>query len=79
MANAMGEGKFRPPQLRNCLTDFDETRTITTPETTHHAKFHFDSITSVVSANAQFATVQFLFCLPFFFWSLSHAQVAPVD
>ena len=33
-------------------------------ETTHHAKFHFDPTTWVVSANSQFASVRFL-CLFF--------------
>jgi len=28
MANAVGKGEFRPPHLQNCLTDFDETRTL---------------------------------------------------
>jgi len=30
------------------------------PKTTHHAKFHFDPTTWVVSANTQFASVGFL-------------------
>jgi len=28
IAKLMGNGKFRPPQLRNRLTDFDEIRTL---------------------------------------------------
>jgi len=62
MAKSMGMGKFRPtPQIRNRLTDVDEIRTLEhPPKTTHHAKFHFDPTTWVVSANTQFATVRFL-------------------
>jgi len=57
----MGMGKFRPPQPRNRLTDFDEIRILELPsKTTHHAKFHFDPTTWVVSANTPFATVGFL-------------------
>ena len=49
-------------------------------QTTHHAKFHFDPTTWVVSANTQFATVRFL-SLSFFLFlvSSSREQVAPVD
>ena len=40
----------------------------------HHAKFHFDPTTWMVTANTQFAIVGFL-SVPFFlFWSLRHAH-----
>ena len=58
MAYSMGMGKFRPPYLRNRLTDVDEIRTLEQPlETTHHAKIHFDPTMWVVSENTQFTTV----------------------
>jgi len=61
MAKSTGMSKFRPPQLRNRLTDFDEIRTLELHlKTTHHAKFHFDPTAWVVSANTQFDTVGFL-------------------
>ena len=61
MAKSMGMGKIRPPQLRNRLTDFDEIRNLELPpEDHHHARFHFDPTTWVVSVNSQFATVRFL-------------------
>jgi len=79
MTKSMGNGKFRPPQPRNRLTDLDEIRTLELPrKTTYYAKFRFDPTTWVVSANTQFATVGFLsFFL--FLVSSSRAQVAPVD
>jgi len=74
----MGMGKFRPPQLRNRLTDVHEIRNLELPlETTHHAKFYLDPATWLVSANSQFTTVRFL-SLSFLVTS-SRAQVAPVD
>ena len=78
MAKSMEMGKFRPPQLRNRLTDVDEIQTLQLPlETTHHAKLHFDPTTWVVSANTQFVTVRFL-SLSFLASSL-RAHVAPED
>ena len=57
IAKAMGKDKFRPPQLRNCLVDFDEIRTLELPlKTMHHTKFHFDPMMWVVLADTQFAT-----------------------
>jgi len=54
LAKSIGNGKFRPPQLRNCLTNFDEIRTSELPpKSSHHAKFHFDLTKWVVSANTQ--------------------------
>jgi len=35
MAKFMGMGKFRPPQLRNRSTDFDEMRTLELPSEDH--------------------------------------------
>ena len=76
------KGQISTPQLRNRLTDFDETEPSSyLLKTTHHAKFHFDPTTWVVSANTQFAAVWFLslsFSLSFLV-SSSRAQVAPVD
>jgi len=52
-------------------------------KTTHHAKFHFDPTTWVVSVNSQLASVMFLsssFFLFFFFSvSLLRAQLALMD
>ena len=36
MANATGKGTFRPPHLRNRITDFDETRNSRRPPTTQN-------------------------------------------
>ena len=69
MAKSMEVGKFRPPQLRNRLTDFDEIRILERLKTSHHAKFHIDPTTWVVLANTQFATVGFL-SLSFFLLGL---------
>jgi len=49
MAKAVGKDKFLPPQLQNCLVDFDEIRTLELPlKTMHHTKFHFDPTMWVV-------------------------------
>jgi len=60
MAKPMGKGKFRSPQLRSRLVDFDEFRTFELSSEDYppcHAKFHFDPTMWVVSANTQFGTV----------------------
>jgi len=61
MAKSMGKGKFRPPQLRNRLIDFDEIRTLELPPEDHSpCKISSRSEYSglwVVSANIQFVTV----------------------
>ena len=45
MAKSLGMGKFRPPPLRNCLIDIDETRTIElSPEGHIPCKINFISI-----------------------------------
>jgi len=53
----MRKGKFRPPQLQNRLVSFDEIRTLQLTPNSHGAKFHFDPMMWVVSANTQFAIV----------------------
>jgi len=58
MAKSMGKGKFRPPQLRNRLTDFDEILTLELSHEEHPPrKISFQSDMWVVSANTQFVTV----------------------
>jgi len=58
MVKSMRNGKFRPPTAPKRLTDIDEIRILEPPpKTTHHATFHLDTTTWVVSANTQFATV----------------------
>jgi len=81
MAKSMGMGKFRPPQLRNRLTDFDEIRTLELPSEDHPpCKFSFRS--DDVGGLGEYPVCHCcdsVFVFLFFGVSSSRAQVAPVD
>ena len=72
MANAMGEGEFRPPASRKPQNHFDETRIFELyPENHSPCKISFQSDDVGGLANAQIATIRFL---SLFYWSLRHAH-----
>jgi len=61
MAKSMGMGKFRPPQLRNRLTDFDEIRILELP-----SEDHPPCKISLRSDNVSLPLLGFCLCLSFF-------------
>ena len=77
MAKSMGMGKFRPPQLRNRLTDFNEMRILELSSEDHPpCKISFRS--DDVAGLGEYCLVSVFFFLSFLVAS-SRAQVAPVD
>jgi len=80
MAKSMGIGKFRPPQLRNRLTDIEEIRTLELlPEDHPPCKISFrsDDVGGLGKYAVFNCTFGFFLCL--ILVSLSRAQVASVD
>jgi len=77
MAKSIGMGKFRPPQLRNRSTDFNEIRTLELISEGHPpCKISFRSY-DVGGLGEYPVSVSFFVFL--FLVTSSRAQVAPVD
>jgi len=81
MAKSMGMGKFRPTQLRNSLTDFDEIQTLELPSEDHPPRkisFRSDDVGGLGEYPVWHCWVSVFVYLTFLV-SSSRAQVAPVD